>query len=65
MRILLIMLKWKEGFSKGDIAQINEIVSIDESLLKLIQDESGLTSSAVQPYPMACRQPFSHDAPRA
>jgi hypothetical protein len=32
MRILLIMLKWKEGFSKGDIAQINEIVSIDESL---------------------------------
>jgi hypothetical protein len=52
MRILLILLDpdWRSKLSKGDAALVDEIVAIDEALLKLIQEASGLTSSAVQPY---------------
>jgi len=52
MRILLILLdpEWRNKLSKGDSALVDEIVSIDEALLKLIQEASGLTSSSVQPY---------------
>ena len=52
MRILLILLdpEWRNKLSKGDSALVDEIVSIDETLLKLIQEASGLTSSSVQPY---------------
>ncbi len=52
MRILLILLdpEWRSKLSKGDAALVDEIVSIDEALLKLIQETSGLTSSSVQPY---------------
>ncbi|MCK1691015.1 hypothetical protein [Bradyrhizobium sp. 145] len=61
MRILLILLnpQWKDDFSKGDIAQINEIVSLDEALLKLIQNDSGLTGGAVQPY--LCARPATSE----
>lgn len=52
MRILLLLLDpaWKQNFKPGDIAFVEEILSIDAKLLELIQEKSGLTSSAVQPY---------------
>jgi hypothetical protein len=52
MRILLVLVdpRWREKFSAGDVALIDEIVSIDEALLKLIQEVSGLTSNSIQPY---------------
>ena len=52
MRILLILLdpKWEEQFSRGEVALVKEILSIDDTLLKLIQEQSGLVSDEVQPY---------------
>jgi hypothetical protein len=52
MRILLLLLDpaWKQNFMPGDIAFVEEILSIDAKLLELIQERSGLVSSAVQPY---------------
>jgi hypothetical protein len=52
MRILLLLVDpdWKQNFTPGDIAFVEEILSIDAKLLDLIQEKSGLVSSAVQPY---------------
>jgi hypothetical protein len=52
MRILLLLVDpdWKQTFTPGDIGFVEEILSIDAKLLELIQEKSGLVSSAVQPY---------------
>lgn len=52
MRVLLMLLdpKWKDGFSPGEVALIEEILAIDAKLLELIQEKSGLVSATVQPY---------------
>ena len=52
MRVLLILLdpQWKDTFNRGQVALVEEILSIDGKLLDLIQEKSGLVSDAVQPY---------------
>ena len=52
MRVLLLLLDpaWKARFTPGEIALVEEILSIDAKLLELIQDKSGLVSAVVQPY---------------
>lgn len=52
MRVLLVLLDpdWRQNFTQGDVSLIEEILAIDGELLDLIQKESGLVSSAVQPY---------------
>ncbi|MFK4386988.1 hypothetical protein [Bradyrhizobium sp. USDA 223] len=52
MRILVCLLdpKWRDQFSSGEAALVEEILAIDKKLLDLIQDKSGLVSNAVQPY---------------
>ncbi|MGY3135356.1 hypothetical protein ACVWZM_006038 [Bradyrhizobium sp. USDA 4501] len=52
MRILLLLVdpKWEDQFTPGEVTLVKEILSIDEKLLGLIQDRSGLVSEQVQPY---------------
>jgi hypothetical protein len=52
MRLLPILLDpdWTKRFSAGELALVEEILSIDAELLKLIHDKAGLVSSTIQPY---------------
>lgn len=52
MRILLLLVdpKWEDQFTPGEATLVKEILSIDEKLLGLIQDKSGLLSEQLQPY---------------